>query len=151
MIPLNRFAYVDVAVGCVLRNSIVKGILRRVYSYDSNCGYEVKLFLRLAGYEPVLITLEELLEMDFHPVIPKFHLGGHKPECADKYSLNYKENVGRMSGEGVETPWAALNRLQYSTREMGHGNRRDMLTDHFMAWNWWKNVRAGEFGCTHHI
>jgi hypothetical protein len=48
-----------------------------------------------------------------------------------------------MSGELVETPWAALNSLQYSTREMGWGARQDMLVDAFNFWNYQKIIRMG--------
>lgn len=139
------FAYVDVAVGSVLKKGIEDGIQRIIYSYDSSCGHSVHFFARLADTFPALITRDQLSKFDFLPLIPKFHLAGHKPECSDKYSFNYTDNVGRMSGELVETPWSHFNWLQYSSREMGWGNRRDMLTDHFNAWNWWKIVRIGGY------
>lgn len=126
----------------VIRDAIDRGIRRLVFSYDSNCSYSVNLFKRL-GLDPEFITQKDLKKIRIEFVIPKFHLGGHKPECADRFSLNYKPNVGRLSGEGVETPWASFNGLQYSAREMSWGNRRDFLNDHLNWWNWMKVTNLG--------
>lgn len=131
------------AVGSVLKQSIADGVHRNVFSYDSACGYMVNFLKRLSEIGPPLIPGEDLARIALQALIPKFHLGGHKPECSDRYSFNYTKDVGRMSGELVETPWAAFNWLQYSVREMGWGNRRDTLNDHFNGWNWWKIVRMG--------
>lgn len=49
-----------------------------------------------------------------------------------------------MHGEMVETIWAALNWLQYSTREMGAGHRREVITEAMNFWNWCKNIGAGK-------
>lgn len=81
--------------------------------------------------------------MAFQWLVPKFHLGSHRDECADTFSFNYTFGVGRMHGEMVETIWAALNWLQYSTREMGAGHRRDVITEAMNYWNWGKVIRAG--------
>lgn len=89
-----RFAYVDVAVGSVMRRAIEEDLLRLLFSYDSACGHGVNFFKRLADYDPPLITRQTLEEIEFQELIPKFHLAGHKPECADKYSFNYTKNVG---------------------------------------------------------
>lgn len=37
-----------------------------------------------------------------------------------------------------------MNWLRYSTREMTHGGRRDVLSEHFNDWNWQKTVSIGE-------
>ena len=50
-----------------------------------------------------------------------------------------------MSGELVETPWAEFNWLQYSTREMTWGARRDIITAVIMFWNWSKTIMMCEF------
>lgn len=134
----------DVAVGSVLKRLIAQGFERAVWSYDSNCSYSVNLRKRLSGYEPVAISKTDLKKLNLTALIPKFHLGGHKAECADKYSFNYTPDVGRMSGEGVEPPWYAFNKLQYSVREMGWGNRRDLLHDHLCSWNFSKLTYIGE-------
>lgn len=49
-----------------------------------------------------------------------------------------------MSGELVETPWAALNRLQASTSVMNQGHRVDTLSDNLNHWNWTKVTRMCE-------
>lgn len=142
--PLCRFAYVDMAMGSVIEQAIADRIRRLVLSYDSMCKYVKYLIHRLCRIHPALITEADLERVELECLIPKFHLGGHKADCADTFSFNYAKNVGRMSGELVETPWATLNGLQYSTREMGWGNRRDMLTDHMNFWNWRKKIGMGE-------
>lgn len=129
------------AVGSVIKQDIEDGIERECFSYDSNCSHEVNFYKRLADYNPPLITRDDLSKIEYKALIPKFHLAGHKPECSDRYSLNFTEDVGRMSGELVETPWADLNPLQYSLREMGWGNRRDALTDQLNGWNHSKETR----------
>lgn len=139
-----RFAYVDVTIGSVLKRSLEQGIVQNVHSYDSACGWTKNFLKRLSGYDPVLITPAEFEALGLKALIPKFHLGRHKPECSDTYSFNYTKDVGWMSGEAVETPWATFNWLQYALREMGWGNRRDLLTEHFLGWNWWKIIRMGE-------
>lgn len=77
-------------------------------------------------------------------LIGKFHLAGHKEECSKKFSFNYNDLVGRMSGELVETIWAAFNWLKFQTREMGPGPREETLSDAMNFWNWLKIVRMGE-------
>lgn len=134
----------DVAIGSVLKRSFLEGILKHFHSYDSACGWIINFLKRLSEYDPVFMTPAAFEALGLQALIPKFHLGGHKPECSDKFSFNYTKNVGCMSGESVETPWAAFNWLQYALREMGWGNRHDLLTEHFLAWNWWKVVRMGE-------
>ncbi len=102
-----------------MKLGIEEGIQREIFTYDSACSHDINFFERLADHEPAFIP-RGILEADgfeFKALIPKFHLAGHKPECSDKSSLNYEPNVGRTSGELVETPWAAFNSLQYSVRE----------------------------------
>ncbi len=147
---LARFAYVDVAVGSVIKQDIEDGLESECFSYDSNCSHEVNFFKRLADYDPPLLTRDELSKIKYKALIPKFHLAGHKAECSDRYSFNFTENVGRMSGELVETPWADLNPLQYSLREMGWGNRRDALTDQLNGWNHSKETRMCKSSYTWH-
>ncbi|KIJ28705.1 hypothetical protein M422DRAFT_93636, partial [Sphaerobolus stellatus SS14] len=72
--------------------------------------------------------------------VPKFHLAAHIDGCADKFSFNWTNNVGRTCGELVESNWATMNGLATSTREMGYGHRKDVITD---AMNFWNFRKAG--------
>lgn len=137
-----RFRYVDVAVANAINKAIGRKVARVVSSYDINCKYSVNFRYRVC--ESDIILVEGLPEGYIVWLVPKFHLGGHIPTCADKFSFNYTVNVGCMSGELVETPWAAFNWLQYSTREMGWGSRRDLLNHHLNHWNWGKITKMGE-------
>ncbi|KIJ27639.1 hypothetical protein M422DRAFT_271180 [Sphaerobolus stellatus SS14] len=77
-------------------------------------------------------------------LVPKFHLASHIENCADKFSFNWTTNVGRTSGESVETIWVDLNQLATATREMGYGHRKDTLKDAMSDHNYRKAVNEAE-------
>jgi len=87
---------------------------------------------------------ERMESLDVVWLVLKFHLASHIEGCADKFSFNWTKNVGRTSGESVETNWANLNLLATSTREMGWGHRRDTITDGMIDWNWRRAIGEGE-------
>lgn len=118
-------------------------LLWLLLSYDVACKWH-KLFLERLSLAPQLPWAESVPKLEKTYLVPKFHLGSHRPECADDYSFAHTEGVGRMHGEMVETIWAALNWLQYSTREMGAGHRREVITEAMNFWNWCKNIGAGK-------
>lgn len=76
--------------------------------------------------------------------VNQWHLGAHIESCADEHSLRTTPNVGRFHGEQIETPWAILDALQYSTREMGAGHRRDVISAHMNHWNDKKKSKIGK-------
>jgi len=91
-----------------------------------------------------LLSPEEMAAfraMEVKWLVPKFHLASHIEGCADNFSFNWTKNVGRTSGESVETNWASLNLLATSTREMGFGHHRDIINDAMGDWNWGKATR----------
>lgn len=116
-----------------------------IFSYDIACKYSVNFLKRVTtagidGEAPLISSeIETMLKITW--LIGKFHLGGHKEECAKKYSFNYNESVGRMSGELVETTWLTFNALKYQTREMGPGPRRELITAAMNFWNALKVAR----------
>lgn len=77
-------------------------------------------------------------------LIGKFHLGSHREDCLKKFSFNFTQGVGRMSGELVETIWSYFDYLKYQTREMSAGCRKELLTDSMNWWNWQKLVKIGK-------
>lgn len=129
-----------------------------IFSYDIACKYSVHFWERIKnalGNKPPLFSAKssEAFETGLAAMtwlIGKFHLGGHKEECSKTYSFNYNSLVGRMSGELVETIWAAFNWLKYQTREMGPGTRIETLSDAMNHWNWLKIIKIGELSpCFH--
>jgi len=128
-----------------------RGCPRCLFSYDLSCKYCVNFLSRVTGGGGK-VKLFDIKNPKIDFLVPKFHLASHKPSCADTYSFNFTPLVGRMSGELVETVWSCFNWLQYSTREMGGGNRRDILFDHMNFWNWCKIIRMREcFDLRFHI
>lgn len=136
-----RFRYMDIAVCNGMRPFIESGVPRVVLSYDVACKYSVNFKKRVMPADESKTALLDNCPPQITFLVPKFHLEGHVKECADRYSFNFTEGVGRMSGELVETPWAALNRLQASTTTMAAGRRIDTLSHHFNHWNWNKITR----------
>lgn len=116
------------------------GLADVILSYDIACKYSVNFLKRVKTSPDQLLPEDIDKHIRITWLIGKFHLGGHKEECAKMYSFNYNKNVGRMSGELVETIWATFNALKPQTREMGPGPRREMLTD---AMNFWNKMKEG--------
>lgn len=110
-------------------------------SYDISCQHSKNLRVRNTML-PEDIQWPSQLKIDFF--IPKFHIRAHIPECQLKYSFNLIKGVGRTDGEAPERGWAAINPIANSTKEMGPGNRRDTLDDHFNDYNWSKIITLGE-------
>lgn len=138
-----RFREVDIAVASVLLHCFMWGLTMVPFSYDIACKYGINFWARVSEGEIPLIDPVWKAICTIVWLVPKFHINGHKQECMEKFSFHFTKWVGRISGELVETPWAALNWLKYSTRKMLAGARADLLSDHFNEWNWGKNIHAG--------
>ncbi|EJT96499.1 hypothetical protein DACRYDRAFT_112705 [Dacryopinax primogenitus] len=67
------------------------------------------------------------------------HAAGHSEDCQYTHSLGFTDGVGRSDGEGVERPWAELNQLGGSTREMTYGHHQEVIEDHLHFWNFVKS------------
>lgn len=76
-----------------------------------------------------------------------FHQHGHKADCADEHSLRITKNCGMFTGEDIETGWAKLNHVQYSSREMDAGARVDTITSHMLQINLDKIMLMGRCLC----
>ncbi|KAG8940645.1 hypothetical protein FRC04_005175 [Tulasnella sp. 424] len=132
------FSRVDVPIATVIARQDPGQ--RQVISYDIACKYGVKFQERVsAPYTggPLLEQSEYPKDLEFY--VPAWHILGHTPQCNLRFNMRYHPLVGRTAGEGVETIWAVMNAYQYSTREMGHGHRRDTLTDIFNDFNFRKS------------
>jgi hypothetical protein len=126
-----------------MNHCLARGICRFCNSYDIACKHSKHFEERVSGGTFKLIQDWSMIKYLLW-LIGKFHLGGHKDECAKKYSFNYNRLVGRMSGELVETIWSYLNWFQYQTREMDAGVRKETLTVVMNDWNWRKVIKMGE-------
>lgn len=133
---------VDPAVASVVRAQHPNQ--RQVHSYDIACKYGVHFRKRVTTeIEGGPLIKAEDFPKDIQFLVPAWHILGHVDECLTRYHFRYTPLVGRTAGEGVETIWSALNGYQYSTREMGHGHRRDTLTDMMNHFNWTKMRKEG--------
>jgi hypothetical protein len=114
-----------------------------VVSYDIACQWHKNLWKRVSD-------IPDCYQIDLGHVtliflVPKFHLPAHIFFCHINFSFNLTRFVGRTDGEGIERNWANINPVATSTREMGPGNRRDTLDDHFGDQNWKKTLVLGTF------
>lgn len=140
-----RYRPVDVAFAGPLNESYRQGLRYFVITYDIACKYGVNFPIRCYNQDPtaaLIPTPDGPINVSF--CVNKFHQESHDQNCCTKNALNYTKFVGRTCGEGVETIWAKLNWLRYSTREMTKGGRREILSEHFNDWNWQKIIGIGK-------
>ena len=83
-------------------------------------------------------------DIDLEFVIPRFHATGHGEKCRTRYSLSYREYMGRTDGENIERGWATFNQLSMATKEMSPGSRQDTLDCHFGDWNFQRILSFGK-------
>lgn len=134
----------DYIVLSVLKHSQARDF---VISYDIACQWSKNFEKRVTRFPANLQV--DTTNINIRPVIPKFHLPAHGPQCQSRYSLNYLPKVGRTYGEGVESGWANTNGAATSTREMAPGVRHENLNDLWGAWNWNKILGFGKFARWH--
>jgi hypothetical protein len=140
VIAFIRYYIVDIAVLQQLQSSWSNGIERILLSYDINCKYKILLHKRSLDNPctPLAPEFQERLRVGSRFLefkVNAFHQRSHNPECADEHSIRNTRNVGHMTGEDIESPWAKIDHLQYSTREMDAGARRDCITAHMLQQN----------------
>ncbi|KAG6835952.1 hypothetical protein H0H93_012949 [Arthromyces matolae] len=131
----ERYGYTDFVFFRSLEQT--SDIIEVVASYDIVCQWSVHIWERLSKY-PWSLHKDCTKSMSFVFLIPKFHLPAHIMACQTPFSFNFNRFVGRTDGEGIERGWSHINPIASSTREMGPGNRRDTIDDHFGDWNWKK-------------
>lgn len=115
-------------------------LFRLVISYDIACQWHRKLPQRVAKLPPTM--QHDIAAADVTYAIPKKHYRVHGPNHS-QWSLNYKRQVGRTYGEGIESHWSHMNPISLSAREMSPGLRHEVLNDHWGAWNWQKIIGFG--------
>jgi hypothetical protein len=140
---LLRFDIVDIPFQIQVKNEWTKGIQRIVHIYDVSCSFKKRVYERCITNRFSPLTWNFRSRLKLLPENKKFiewkvnvfHQLGHKPECADEHSLRNTPNVGRFTGEDIETGWSKLNHMQYATREMHAGARIDSITAHMLQFN----------------
>ncbi|KAJ3964320.1 hypothetical protein EV361DRAFT_70089 [Lentinula raphanica] len=136
----ERYCNMDYAFGSILRG--IDSRITIVQSYDIACQWSKNLYERMKNL-PSQVSAS-LSQRQIYFAIPKLHIHGHNLSCQLSFSLNWLWGVGRTDGEGVERNWAHMGPVATSTRDMGPGNRHEVLDDHFGHWNWRGICRLGE-------
>jgi len=152
MADINRYVCVDFPLVNILIPIIKSGIHRVVISYDVACKYNIHFMERITHPAWQLVGAEEqqlIQTSKIQWLVPKFHLAAHVEGCSDNFSFNWTKDVGRTSGESVESNWSSLGGLATSVREMGFGHRRDAINDAMGDWNWRKAILEGKLNSTY--
>ncbi|KIO17891.1 hypothetical protein M407DRAFT_84521 [Tulasnella calospora MUT 4182] len=141
----EKYRYADLCFAAPLNMSYTAGLRYFVITYDIACKYGVNFMSRCCNKDCsfVLIPTDDG-DINIVFCVNKFHQESHDDDCAAKNALDYTKFVGRTCGEGVETIWAKMNWLRYSTREMSAASRIETLSEHFNDWNWQKTIGLGE-------
>ncbi|KAE9395621.1 hypothetical protein BT96DRAFT_958466 [Gymnopus androsaceus JB14] len=81
--------------------------------------------------------------VEFIPVIGKFHEPAHKTKNHEQYSANLIQFMGMSDWELLERLWGIHNVLGNATKTMGPGTRINVLEAHFGFHNWEKYIGHG--------
>ncbi|TFK79970.1 hypothetical protein K466DRAFT_504692 [Polyporus arcularius HHB13444] len=119
-------------------STILGMMLMILISYDIACQWHKKLARRAREDLPPHIRTD-ISGLSLRYAIPKKHIRVHGPNHS-RFSFNFLRWVGRTYAEGIEAHWAHMNPVSLSAREMGPGQRREHMDDHWGAWNWQKII-----------
>ncbi|KAL0567260.1 hypothetical protein V5O48_014737, partial [Marasmius crinis-equi] len=136
----EKYWHTDYAISCSQKHSDPS--LTYVLSYDINCRYSKRFFMRLNEDLPDEVKCGCRKE-NWHFVIPKLHIQGHGRPCQEVFSFYLLPGAGETDGERIERRWADLGAVASGTKEMGPGNRRDTVDDHISSSNWQKITSLG--------
>ena len=135
---MSRNERQDAVLAGALRGT--ESLEQRAITFDVICKTVRHILERFENKYPELAPLVKNMQM----LLPSMHIHAHQELCQFVYAIALAEGFGLIHGEGVETPWAELNAVGLSTREMTAGSRHDMLNGQFNYWNWMKDVGIGE-------
>ncbi|KAH8994300.1 hypothetical protein EDB86DRAFT_2829803 [Lactarius hatsudake] len=107
--------------------------------YDIMCQYRVHFEERIKSSPELSLPSSESLELCMG--IGLFHIHGHQDSCLPRFSLSYIPGAKQVDGEIIETLWAPLNNISWSTRGMSLVHRQEVLDTHMNHSNWKKLVR----------
>ena len=134
----------DATLCLTLSRSLDAGITCVLLSYDIGCQYSKHIQVHLDNYATLPpIKLDDLKY--WKVVVPKLHLEGHRTECHVLFGLAFTKWAGRMDGERIEGGWAQTIGMATWTRESGPFARRNILDDHWNAYNWSKLLWLRKF------
>jgi hypothetical protein len=137
---ISRYVTMDYIFFSSLRNNKARCI---VISYDVVCQWFKKLWHRMKVI-PHHWQVDHEGKTSVVFLIPKFHLPSHIQYCHNNFSWNLTKRVGRTDGECPERGWSVGDPLASSVREMGPGQRRDVIDGHIGDRNHKKVVGMGE-------
>ncbi|KAN0128798.1 hypothetical protein V8E53_013385 [Lactarius tabidus] len=121
-------------------NFNMEGIEAALISYNVICQWCVHMMERVNGSN--YLKLPDNLELRL--VIGLFHIHGHQDTCLARYSL-IKGRLGQANGKTIETLWAPLNEISWSTRGMSSSHCQEVIDDHMKNSNWKKLIDLGKF------
>lgn len=137
-LPTIRYVNMDYLFFSSLRHS---PLLTLNVSYDIACQWSKNLWDWMTTLPLPMQIQHDDKQVKFFK--PKFHLPAHVMHCQTRYSFNFIPHVGRTNSEAPERGWANINLVASSTKEMGPGNCRDTLNNHFGDYNWKKVCGMG--------
>ncbi|QRV85335.1 elongator complex protein 1 [Ceratobasidium sp. AG-Ba] len=133
----ERQIYCDFAFASMYKHLSSRGELPIGMTYDIWCHWWTNFWRRMVNLPPLYQIPEDL---DITGAIPKWHLLGHQRLCWILYSLDHKQFVGRLEGEGPERVWAHFNEHSGSTSEQGPGQRQDSWCNIACDWGFVKAI-----------
>lgn len=104
--------------------------------YDVMCQYHVHLWKRIS--ENPFLSFPEKLQL--LAAIGLFHVHGHRDECLFRFATSFIPGAGMVDGEILESLWAQLNDISWSTRTSTLAHRSEVLDNHMNYSNWNKMV-----------
>ncbi|KAJ6584537.1 hypothetical protein B0H19DRAFT_1058944 [Mycena capillaripes] len=113
--------------------------------YDISCQWKTQLEEQNAKLPKEMQLLLDKIKVQC--ALPVWHATSPEEDCASANSLSFKPGVGKSDSEGIEHTWSVLNSASYHTKDMGKGNRVDMLDDKIDSHNYLKNFGLGDALC----
>jgi hypothetical protein len=136
---MSRYVTMDYIFFSSIRDNKATSI---VISYDVICQWMKKLWQRMKVI-PHHWQVDHEGKISVVFLIPKFHLPAHIQYCHNNFSWNLTKGVGRTDGECIERGWSVGDPLATSVREMGPGQRRDVIDGHMGDRNHKKVIGMG--------
>ncbi|KAJ7780761.1 hypothetical protein DFH07DRAFT_729140 [Mycena maculata] len=116
-------------------------LLMFTISYDIACQWKT----RLTEHNTKMLK-EMQLQLDkftYQCVVPGWHAASHNDKCQENNSLSFKLGIGKTDSEGMERVWSIMNPMAYHTKDIGCGQRTDVVEDKIDSHNFQKNLGQG--------
>ncbi|KIO21916.1 hypothetical protein M407DRAFT_62925, partial [Tulasnella calospora MUT 4182] len=140
----EKYRYADLCFAGPLNTSYTAGLRYFVIMYDIACKYGINFMSQCCNKDCSFVLIPtDNGDINIVFCVNKFHQESHDDDCTTKNALDYTKFVGHTCGKGVETIWAKMNWLRYSTREMSAASWIETLSEHFNDWNWQKTISLG--------